>query len=249
MKFYNLDMVVRSTLMDKRYTIHWYVDFLAYALDCVRDLNLFHDGVVNSKMIKVSPSLTAELPCDYVDYIRVGVAAGTYVKPLVRGITMNRIPDYDSQGKEVKKEVVETEYVGSFNGAWYTNYMNEYGERIGRMFNYDFNGDSFQIVKERNVIALNPQLAGVEYIVLDYISDGIDSDAATHVNPYHIAYIKAYIDERHKFHNRQYSLSEREEARREKEKELRKVRAASDPLTIEDVKRMFRRNHTGTYKG
>ena len=250
MKMYNLDMVIRSMLMEKRYPIHWYVDFLAYSIDAIRDLNLFHDGVVNSKMLTVSDSLTVELPCDYVDYVRVGLANGAYVKPLVNGRTMNNLATYNGDGKEVKPDAVENDYVGSYNaGMWYTNYMNEYGERTGRMFNYDYNGDSFKVVKDRNVIVLNPMLDGTKHIVLDYISDGIDSDAATMVNPYHTEYIKARIDYKHKYHNRQYNMGEREEAKREMEKELRKVRAVADPLTIEDVKRMFRRGHKGTYKG
>jgi hypothetical protein len=249
MKFYNLDMVVRSMLLDKRYSLHWYVDFLAYAIDCVRDINLFHSGAVNSKLLKVSQSLTVDLPCDYVDYIRVGMVNGAYVKPLVRGNTLNRIPNYGADGKEIKYDDIRDIYLGTWTTMWYENYMNDYGERVGRMFNYDYNGDTFEVVKERNVIQLNPEIGNVANIVLDYISDGLDSDAATKVDPYHIKYIKSYIDWQHKLHSRQYSLGERQEAKNICEMELRKIRAVSDPMTIEDVKRSFRRNHTATYKG
>jgi hypothetical protein len=248
MKYYNLDMVVRGALFNKQYPIHFYAQFLKFGIDAIRDLSLFHNGVVNTKLIPVDKANnTAKLPCDYVDYIRVGVPNGPYNRPLVRNPNYSSLYRFNDQGEKVMYSSPESETTAGWNTQWHEAYLNDYGERLGRWFNYDKNTDTYEIMKERGDIQFHPSLV-LDNIVLEYISDGIDADAATRVNPYHIKYIEAYIDDRMKAHGRHYSLAERAEARDLVERELRKVRAVSEPLTIEDVRRSVRRSFTGTYE-
>jgi hypothetical protein len=248
MKYYNLDMVVRGQLFNKQYPIHWYAQFLKAGIDAIRELNLFHHGVVNTKLIKVDPATnSAKLPCDYVDYVRIGVANGPYNKPLVRNPNFNALNRYNSEGKKIMYDDVEQSTDTGWSSQWYESYLNDYGERLGRWFNHDKNTDTFEVIRERGEVQLHPSIA-TSHLVLEYISDGIDCDAATRVLPYHLKFIETYIDWQMKLHGRHYNLSERAEAKDLMERELRKVRAIADPLTMEDVMRIVRRSFTGTYK-
>lgn len=248
MKYYNLDMVVRGWLFNRQYPIHWYAQALKYAIDCLTDLHIYHDArIVNTKLLPVRDDNSAELPCDYVQFIRVGLPNGQYNRPLTTNNNMSSLVFGDESGKRVKPNNVDTGLPTSWNHQMYESYINEYGERLGRWFNHDDNTSTYKIVLERGEIIIHPKF-NTRHIVLEYISDGIDADAATRVWPGHMQYIYAYISWRLKEESRQYSDQERERAKAQLATELRKVRAQSEALTIEDVRGIIRRSFTGTYR-
>lgn len=252
MTLYTLDNIVRSALADKQYPMHWYLQYLTYGVDCLRQLNM--DTLHNLKSVRlpINSYKAATLPNDFVDYVRVGSEVGQYITPMgEKTDSYNRLNKFDSQGNKVPYGDIEAEngiLPNNWEGYWYTNYINDKGEHLGRIFNH-FPGfrDSFVILRERNEIQLDVSYSGKE-VVMDYISDGMTVDASNSVHPYAIDAIKAYIFWKHKEHGRQYNLSERQVARDEYYNQLRILRARLNNIGVLDIRRSLARGYSATIK-
>ena len=126
---------------------------------------------------------------------------------------------------------------------------NDYGENIGRSFGFGagHQEDTFQIFKERNQIQLD-QTYSVENIVLQYVSDGQEADAATQIDPYAIKTIQAYIGWQTRENNRNYNMGERQMAQNEYVRERKILRARKADWSVEKIKRIVQKNSQASPK-
>ena len=86
----SLDYIVKNFLLKKGYPLHWYMQSLVYAADCLRDITFDDLRVINTKIIPVDQTINAaELPSDYQDYVTVGVMVGQRIRPLTPTSTLN----------------------------------------------------------------------------------------------------------------------------------------------------------------
>src|SRR6185503_10871944 len=147
---------------------------------------------VNTKKLPVDASTNAvELPDDYQDYVQVGIEAGQNVKPLVETNKINPIIARNSDFEATTYGAIATANTNNiiYYGAlypyyWNTVFWNSYGEFTGRMFGgTSYQDDTFSVFPERNQIQLSERLS-VSNIILQYISDGMNADAATQITPY-----------------------------------------------------------------
>lgn len=246
MKLYTLDNLVRSALMDRGYPMHWYLQFLKYGIDAVRMLNF--DVIQNVKSVRLTVNSygACTLPCDFVDYIRVGVENGEYITPFGEKDSFNRLNKYDSNGNKVKYGDIEASsgiLPADWEGFWYTNYTNDKGEHLGRIFNnFSTFRDSFQVVRERNEIQLDVSYTG-STITMDYITDGLTSDSTTAIHPYAHDCIVAYIFWKMKEHGRQYNMSERELAKGEFYNQLRLLKGRMNNIDINMIRRSLAKGY------
>lgn len=252
MKTYTLDNIVRSALADKMYPMHWYIQFLQYGIDGLRSLNFDVLQNVKSVRLPVNSYKAVTLPCDFVDYVRVGNELGEYVNQFgEKKDTFNRLNKFDSLGNKISYGDIEASngvLPNNWEGFWYTNYINDKGEHQGRIFNNQSGfRDSFVVLRERGEIQLDISYSGDE-IVLDYISDGLTTTASNAIHPYAIETIKGYIFWKLKEHSRQYNLSERQLAREEYYNQLRILKARLNSLDAIDIRRSLARGYTATIK-
>jgi hypothetical protein len=252
MKLYTLDKIVRSALMDKHYPMHWYLQFLQYGIDAFRMLNF--DVLQNVKSIRlpINSYKAATLPCDYVDYVRVGDEAGQYISPFgEKKDSFNRLNKFDSNGNKISYGDIESNQgilPNDWEGFWYTNYINDKGEHLGRIYNnFSSFRNSFVVLRERNEIQLDVSYDGAT-ITLDYITDGVTSDATTAIHPYSIDCIKAYIFWKLKEHSRQYNISERQLAKDDFYNQLRLLKGRINNIDILDIKRQLALGYGPTIK-
>lgn len=247
MKTYTLDTIVRMALSERGYTIHWYVNFLTYAVDALRELNFDILRNIKSVRLPVNSYKAATLPCDYVDFVRVGNEFGQYIYPHgEKKDSYNRLNKFDSQGNKVVYGDIEATngiLPNNWEGFWYSNYINDKGEHMGRIYN-NIPGyrESFVVLRERSEIQLDVSYAG-STIVMDYITDGTSTDASNAIHPYAIDAIKKYIFWRHKENGRQYNISERQISKEEFYNSLRILRARIVGLDVNDVKRSLSRGY------
>lgn len=252
MTLYTLDNVVRGALAEKGYSMHWYLQYLTYGVDALRELNFDVLQNIKSVRLPVNSYKAAILPNDYVDYVRVGNELGQYIYPWgEKRDSYNRLPKFDSQGNKVPYGDIEAEngiLPNNWEGFWYTNYINDKGEHLGRIFNNrpGFR-ESFVILRERNEIQLDVSTTNKE-IVMDYISDGTSLDASNSIHPYAFAAIKSYIFWKHKEHNRHYNLSERQVAKDEYYNQLRILRARMNTIDVTDIRRSLQASYGPTIK-
>ena len=244
----SLDAVVRNFLLKRQYTLHWYLQFIVYAKDCLRQLNEDDLLCINTKLLPVNDYNAVDLPSDYLDYTLVGVKVGQNVKPLVETNKINRMINRNSDLEPIKYSESESNPNNEVNyGAlypfyWHTVYWNSYGEPTGRMFGAGagVQDDVFSVFPERNQIQLTENMT-VDNIVLEYISDGMNADAATRITPYAYDTIDAYIMYQMKCNTRTYSAGEAEYAKQDYIDQRKILRARMNPMTIEMWKRLFQR--------
>lgn len=249
----SLDAVVRNFLIKRGWPFHWYIQCLVYSKDCLRILAEDNLDIFNTKKLPVDPNTNAvDLPGDYLDYIDVGLEAGQNIKPLVETDHINpliaRTSDftpttYGQLGLVNTNSVI---YYGAlYPYYWNTVFWNSYGEFTGRLFGFGAGAedDVFSVFKDRNQIQLSEKL-GVSNIVLKYISDGMNADAASQITPYAYETIETFILWQYKEHSRTYSDSEAERARQLYIGERKILIARISDLTSERLKRSF---HKATY--
>lgn len=234
----SLDGIVRSVLSDKVYPMHWYIQFLGYAVTCLRELEFDTMRNVKSKRITINSYKAGQLPCDFVDYIRVGSELGQYLDPWVEKDTLNRLNFFDENGQKQAASDVESIngiLPDNFEGFWATNYINDKGEHKGRIFSHrPAFRNSFIILRERGQIQLDTGYTG-STITMDYITDGLTIDASNNVHPYAIQTIKDYIDWQMKLHGRQYNNQDRQLAENKFYNSQRILRGRLNPMGEQEI--------------
>lgn len=252
MTLYTLDSICRSAILKKRYSLHWYVDCLLAAVHCLRELSFDDLRTVNTKLIPVDKVLSvAELPADFVDEVQVGVRIGQLVKPLVPQDSINNLQNFNASMQPIPYNETNPDgsnpfplYYGGLLGTWWnTSHYNNYGEPTGRFYGFGTGAqyDTYKIIKQRNQIQINETLS-VDSIVLQYISSGIDADAATQVDPYAVATIEAYIMWQLKEHRSDIGEGEKERAKAAYINQREILRARKNPLTLDVLKRIISKN-------
>lgn len=248
----SLDNIVRATLSKRGYSLHWYVQFLLYAREALRELSMDDLKCYNTQLLPITEYNAIDLPNDYLDYVTVGIPMGEGVRPLVENTKLNVLNNFDSDfaitdwttpnSTEASEETLIS--YGAFPYSnWFTTRYNVYGENIGRMGSaIGGYSDTFVVARDRNQIQLNQQLKGFDYVYLQYASTGEESGAATTIDPYAQQTIQAYIDWQHKENNRTYSPSERMIAKQEYINQRGILRARKSDLTLNVLKRILQKN-------
>lgn len=243
-----IDNITRSNLLRSGYPMHWYLQYLKYGIDGLRELTFDTLRVVNTVTISIGAGNVGQLPCDYVDYVKVGKKIGQYVRPMVESKTISRLHNFDSLGNIIQYGSSTTnDNVGVTGADWVM--VNDKGENIGRLYGLGVfpSANGFKILRERGSgeIQLDDQCTATE-IEMEYISDGQTMNSATKVHPYAQAFIEAEQIARLKEFGRHYSGEEKRESRRYADQLHRNLRGRLNPLTISDIKNIIRGSYTAT---
>jgi len=250
MQWQTLDNIVNSVLLRRKYPVHWYIDFLKYGADGLRELHFDVLLVICSAKLPVTSYKAVILPCNYVDWVSIGIAAGQYVHPMTSESNMNRLNNFNEAGEKVPYEDVFPD--GNMISSFDLNIADRtiWGEHEGGIFNHNPGkvGANFSIIRERNELQLDPDFPYSE-IIMDYIDDGQGCDAASKIHPYAQATIEAYIIWQMKANNRGYQPHEVAESADQYDKQQRVLRARLSDLTPDDITHAARKGYSGTYKG
>jgi hypothetical protein len=252
----SLDKIVRTALLKKGYSLHYYVQFLIFARECLKELTQDDLKVFNTKILAVNSYNAVDLPNDFQDYVVVGVMTNQGIRPLVEDKKLNVLNNFDADYNIIGWDGQDTSggssliYYGGFPfSTWFTVKFNSYGEALGRSFGTRGGYvDTFVVSKERNQIQLNERLSGLEYIYLQYMSDGSDSGSATTIDPYAEMTLQAYCNWMHKENNRTYSANDRMIAKAEYIQQRQILRARKSDLTLSVLKRIIQKSSIGAPK-
>lgn len=248
----SLDQIVKNILLKRRYSIHYYLDFLVPAKDCLRELSFdLPMNTLRYKVLTLNSNNAVELPNDYQDWANVSYRMNQYLIPLIEDGSLDLVPNYDSnfdiqpynQGIATDVNPGVVLYNGYLSPYWYMYNMDVYGENLGRQFGgVGGQADTFKINKARNEIKINENLAVTE-IVLEYIGNGMDGDSATHIDLYAQATIEAYCMWQFYVNNRTYGAGEARVGEQEFIKQYQILRARFSDLTIDRLKRLVQHNN------
>jgi len=250
----SLDSIVRNILLKRRYSLHWYLEFLLYAKECLREISMDDLQVVNFVMLPVDANGAANLPNDYLDEVSVNLPVGQKLKPLVKDSSITPLQAFDSDFALTTYQLGATQVASALiynnvflSGLWNTTTFNEYGEPTGRFFGIGAASptDTYNIIKSRNQIQLNEALT-TSSIILAYIGNGTSSDAATQIDPYAEKTIDTYCMYLFKENNRTYSPSEAKMAWDMHIQQRQILRARMSDLTVNKIRRIIQSNSTGS---
>ena len=95
-KFSTADKIVKATLgklglADKRY----YLQFLQFLYSFLDEYTVEDAGQIKTVQLAVQANRTADLPDDYVDWVRVGQQVGSYILNLAFNRDLSLMPDAD----------------------------------------------------------------------------------------------------------------------------------------------------------
>lgn len=250
----SLDNIVRGFLLNKQYTLHWYVQCLKYASDCLRELSMDDLQVVNSTVLKLNAYFAAPLPDGYIDWIRVGIENGQYVKPLTQIDGMNRTYNYGSDGNpkpwpQLREGQSDLAYFGVPYLTFFSNSYNSRGENTGALYGFRSDGSPyiFQVMRERNEIQFDSTISFNKF-VMDFISDGRTSSAATRVDPYAEKTIEDWMDWQLDENNRSVPAGEKERKFDKYVGSRTILRARKNDMGPAEILNSMRKNYTGTIK-
>lgn len=250
----SLDAIVRNMLLKRGYSMHWYLEFLLYAKECLAEISLDEDiNTIRYKLLILNDNNALSIPDDCADVAKVSVRIGQYLHPLIEDNSLDLVPNYNStfginpysQGvasQPVTNWPVIDGYVGPY---WWTVNWNAFGENTGRQFGgVGQMSDTYKVNKERNEIKINENLSETEFIV-EYIGDGTDADSATHITVYAAATIRRYSLWQFKENNRTYSKGEAISEQQGYLNERQILRARNSDLTVDKFKRAVQQNTRG----
>lgn len=254
MRVISLNAVTRSTLSRLRKPVHYYYQILKSSSDCLRELIFDTLLITNTVRLDLNEFFEAEIPPDCAgDYVKIGVQAGQYFRPLVEKHTLNSLANFDtSTGEQISYPNSEpllgdSDWTGLFQ--WWGININTNGENTGGYYGLGAGSepDTFKWVPERNVIQCNQNI-GVNKIVLEYISDGSFSNAATTIPVYAQKTIEEYGIWQFKLNSKSYGAYDANDAERVFNRQHEILRGRKNNLTPELIERIINRNRKASIK-
>lgn len=248
MRFTTLDTITQSVLLQKNLPLHYYLRFLKFGCDCLRELSFDSLKIVNTVQLNIpTTSFACDLPCDYVDWVLVGIPQGQFVRPVTQRDSINQLANYDTTGHVVPFGDAQAQNLDFpfWPGYWMFQNIDDLGENVGRMFGYNTGNtnDMFKIIRERSQIQFG-QLFPSNTAILEYISDGQTADNLTKVDPMVQACVEQYIN---------WKRSPNADVERSPEgasyyNQKRIFRARRNGITPWDIRQAMYRNYVGSPK-
>lgn len=248
--FTTINSLVRSSLMSHGLTLHYYVTFLHFALQGLREISFDTIGKVST--VKLSPNAFKEaaLPADYIDYIRFGWLRNRYLIPIGSTRSYARIANTDSTGKQIAYPSGEGALISAATFDPFASYhISPYGEDLGRMYGLGggTRNDIFQLVEERNVVLFGDKFDSTDTLYMEYLAAGNYADADAVFHPYAESTIEAYIKYRYA-EQRTSRLADVSRAQKDFYNQYRLLRARLNGLTKEDMIRQARESFRQSVK-
>jgi hypothetical protein len=251
----SLDQIVKNILLKRRYPLQYYIDFLVYCRNGLREIS-FDIAILPLRYAPLpvnQPGNTVDWPNDYHDYTRLSAWVDGYIRPLVETNSLQLVPNYDSNfdiqpysgGVAIDGANSQNQFPLFIEGAgniFWGNNWNIFGEDLGRQFGGAGTiGDTFRVNHAERQFKINETICPTK-IVLEYISDGSDADSATQINSYAQECIEAYAMWQFYLHNRTYSQAEAEVMFQHYTSERNVLVARISDLTLDRLKRIVQSN-------
>lgn len=159
----------------------------------LRKFNMNTNGVPKPVVLDINDDDTADLPLDYLQYIRIGLCLNGEIVCLGRNdaLCINKI--YDNCNNSIPHQVQQFNYPNGYLSGR-PNYRN--GEFQGGMFGIGADNNSlgyYRINKETNQIVFSQLTCRRESMIMEYIADIDSIDGDFEVHPFCIEALKDWI--------------------------------------------------------
>ena len=226
-------------------TEHKYMQMLDIGIRGVKELTFDTTQEVKVTSLTLNSNLTADLPCDYVKYRRIGVYKNQDYYSLGLDENMPMPIGVDGCGNPINRSVTE-DTDNLENVYWMINYRG--GENTGGIYGLGGGNNEngyYRIDKENNQIVFSSEFGGSS-VVVEYISDGSGDSGQYEIHVFAEEALRAYIWWKHLQRRKYIPLQEKESARRDwyNEKRLAVARFSSfnKEEALQTSRRQFRQS-------
>lgn len=262
--YYTISAVAQEAASDQGlYSEHMYFQYESWALSGYREAQFDFAQEIKTVLIPMNSLRVAELPCDCIDWIKIGIKIGERVYTVGLNTDMARINEADSCGNllpNTPRQPVSAQPRGINMNAYIPAYF---------VFS-NFNGQSIQgqtdpkmgiqdglSIKEYfdiegkypNIrIRFSSEMMMAAQVYVEYISDGIEPSGETYVNPYMYEYLRTYIHYRRTEGNDNISLGVKRDWETKMERKRNIAAQRINSITPDDVINSSRKGFKLTLK-
>jgi hypothetical protein len=251
-----IDSIVRTAMAAiGEESLHKYQRFLQFGLDAAREFYMDSARSVKTVKLTMNDVKQADLPVDFVDWVKVGIVCGDRIKVFGVKDDLPILINEDDCGNPVAYDNCNCgvnsipENFSIYGGLQFLNYVNEYGEIIGGLYGigggYTDKG-YFRVLPnegDHGILQFNSQVDNTD-IYFEYISNGFDPKLETVIHPYAQRAIEFYIHWRVAWHKYGAASRDAQASKREYYDELHRARRRSMDLTTRDVLELSRKYYT-----
>lgn len=250
--YVTIDNIVMSALGDKdEQGTHNYRRYLHYALRCAQDWHFDSAQEVKTIELNMNDYNAVDWPQDYIDWTKIGVRYGDKVMTFGVNDDIDLLHNADECGNPIINASADTEdNINMFTplywgGYWFQNYINDYGEHMGRFYGYGGAAHgigNFKLNKERRQFQFDSKVTAKK-IYLEYISNGFDPCKETMVNRYAESMIRTYVHWQNSVFKEGPASSNSQAWELEYDKQLRLSRARVFELSVKDIINISREHY------
>lgn len=95
-----LDKIVRNFLIKENMSLHYYLQALAFAIECATDLSFSLTKAVSWQLLTVDSNGEAPLPAGFMKEVRVGMVQGPMVIPMMSDPSVHKLDGVKFDGQE-----------------------------------------------------------------------------------------------------------------------------------------------------
>lgn len=195
--FYKIANIVNSWLADNDLPEQWYPKVLSWGLKALRKISIDRWQEPKSILLEVDARHTATCPADYVRWTKVAIKIGQYYKTLAVNPEMHQLVRTESD------DVVSTLPLYQMpNGLDFANYSGYNFFNYGGSTLFSVGGGlpskgHFQVVNRGDTtweITFDYDVRVGTQIIMEYISDGLNPNEESVVDPMLADYIETALD-------------------------------------------------------
>jgi hypothetical protein len=269
---YKLDDIVKEFIIEGgNAQMNKYPRFYTIAVSGLRELNMNQSAILRTIEMPIKQNMTCDLPLDYLQYSRIGVLdANGCLKSLAQCDCMSFLQSYNNCGEpevlrpyttsvisttdgSVSDVTTSSSVSSSSNGVAFNPYGGNYrnGEFMGRMFGVGGGGSpygEYRIDRENHILLVSNLMAGTYSIVMEYYADIENINGDFDVHPFIIEPLKAYIYWRSIQRDRNRSVSDKKQAKRDYDIAARWSKKRFTSSTITEWMQAFRSGNNASVK-
>lgn len=247
-KFYTLGACAYSCLEDIQEDESQFNRFLHFAMEGYREFHFDMSHQLETVELPMPAWKQIHFPINMVDWVRLGFWDGDMIRVLTRD-PQNNIPKLhkkDAQGNLLENKpsadmtlVSVTSDLVPFFG-WGNYFGNPTSDRFyGASESYNYLG-YFDVDLKNRVFNFKQTVDKFSSIYLEYISDGINYNGRTLINPLAFKLIKLYVHWQRKENDDRYSLGEKDRAEKLYNKQRMLVALRMLNLSIDTIREILR---------
>lgn len=232
MRFVSLDQVVCSTLISRGYPVHYYMPFMNWSINCLKEIHQRHMAfAVIPKRLLLDENKSTQIPEDCQMLIKVGYLDGQRFSVMTQDDSLTVSYNRNSEGDAVPHGTS-----GDYSKAGVLRNFDSNGNDLGGNFgaSYSPGFNKYKVIPYQNRIQVSESYP-FGYIDVEFVTDGTEFDNTTKILPILQPALVAYNVWQLKENSRAYGLQERQIAKAAYDEEIRVVRANMADWSMEDI--------------